>query len=239
MGWLDWLFGKKPQSSSKEVSGQEPKQKKDNRREFDDFLDDGDWGLDFYFDDEPSGSKVKKPGKPEEDKQKEAKQKGDEFEKYILKKLSQNKYLTIKEVTADKGFEVGVWVEANTHPDFVVEFNWNGRKISKLFAVECKWRKSLFRDCFCWASWNQIQRYEKFSSERQMPVFLALGLGGSPSDPEKLYIVPLEEVREDVKEFRGEKQGMITVEKLNNSKLGYFKSKASGFFFDCETGVLR
>jgi len=175
----------------------------------------------------------------EEDKRKEIKRKGDEFENYVLKRLSQNKYFIIKEVTADKGFDVGVYVEANTHPDFVVEFNWKEKKINDIFAVECKWRKSLFSDCFCWASLDQIRRYEKFSSERQMPVFLVLGLGGSPSDPEKLYIVPLEKVREDVKEFQGRKRGAIYVKKLDNPKLNYLKSKESGFFFDSETGILR
>lgn len=176
----------------------------------------------------------------ESNKREEAKQKGDEFEKYIMKRLSQNKYFVIKEVTADKGFDVGVWVEANAHPDFIVEFNWKEKGINKLFAVECKWRKDLFRDYFCWASLKQMQRYKEFSFERQIPVFLALGLGGDPADPDGLYIVPLREVLEDIKEFqKGHKQGAIYFKKLNNPKLNYLKLKDSGFFFDSETEVLR
>lgn len=168
------------------------------------------------------------------------KQKGDRFEKYVMRKLDKNRYFVIKEVTADKGFDVGVWVEANAHPDFVVEFNWKEKGVSKLFAVECKWRKSLFQNYFCWASFEQIQRYEKFSSERQMPVFLALGLGGSPDNPSKFYVVPLDGVLEDIKELRkGYRQGAIYFKKLDNPKLGYFKPRGSEFFFDYETGILR
>lgn len=212
MGFLSWLFRK-----SESVSKVGPAEKYDelvNEGKQDEFVS-------------------------EEDRRREIKQKGDEFEKYIMRKLSQNKYFTVKEATSDKGFDVGVYVEANVHPDFVVEFNWKEKKINKLFAVECKWRQSLFSGYFCWASLNQIQRYEKFSSERQMPVFLALGLGGSPSDPEKFYIIPLDDVRGDVKEFQGRKQGAIYFKKLNNPKLNYLKLKESVFFFDFETGTLR
>lgn len=179
-------------------------------------------------------------GKREDfDGRRDAKQKGDKFEKYVMKKLGRNKHFLLKEVTADKGFDVGVWVEANSHPDFVVEFSWKEKGFNKLFAVECKWRKNLFRNYFCWASFEQIQRYKKFSSERQMSVFLALGLGGDPDNPDKFYIVPLKDVLEDVEEFhQGQKQGAIYFKKLNNPKLGYLK-KGSELFFDFETGVLR
>jgi hypothetical protein len=60
------------------------------------------------------------------------------------------------------------------------------------FAVECKWR-SKFNDNgkIEWASEEQIAAYLAFERKRAMPVFIAIGVGGTASNPKKLFVTPL------------------------------------------------
>jgi len=59
------------------------------------------------------------------------------------------------------------------------------------FAVECKWRTEFKRGKIDWATRKQITRYEEFEFKRAMPVFIAIGVGGAPANPEKLFVTPL------------------------------------------------
>ena len=61
-----------------------------------------------------------------------------------------------------------------------------------LIAIECKWRKQSERDGnIKWSYPEQIKRYNEYSSSKDIPVFIALGIGGTPSSPEKVYLIPL------------------------------------------------
>ena len=160
-------------------------------------------------------------------------QKGCDFEKYIMKKFP-TKFFTIKEVTADKGFDIGVYVEATGNPDLVVEFHWKAKKIQQCFAVECKWRHKTYQDRLLWARPDQITRYQNFAKKRQIPVFIAIGLGGKPQSPEQLFIVPLKDIEKDIGTFRGEPTGMITLSKLQDPKNRYQKDPQRDFFYQPE-----
>ena len=77
----------------------------------------------------------------------------------------------------------------NSYPDFLIEEVETERHV----AIECKWRKflnhSAMMDLF---SPEQLTTYQKFSQERDLPVFIILGIGGEPCEPEDIYIIPLE-----------------------------------------------
>ena len=79
--------------------------------------------------------------------------------------------------------------ESNRYPDFVFDYQGKG------FAVECKWREKLQlnveKDLF---STDKMAIYQQFSTERNIPVFIVLGVGGEPSNPELLYNIPLSEI---------------------------------------------
>lgn len=171
--------------------------------------------------------------------QKSTEEKGIEFEKFIMKRFHKNKrFFAIKAVTADKGFDIDVRVDANLDPDLIVEFR--RRDAKKLFAVECKWRKNTFHNYVNWASnRGQIERYKKFAKKRDIPVFIALGLGGEPHNPKNLYVIPLEDIQHDIKNINGKQQGMIYLKKLNDPERGYLKNKHQGFFYDLRTGKLN
>ena len=109
--------------------------------------------------------------------------KGREFEDYVLELLdiANNNKLTLKEWRGDKSL-LGVYPESNSAPDFV--FDYDGR----FFAVECKWRNHLPKDIEKeLLPAERMAFFQQFSTERHMPVYLLLSIGGLPNDPDSLY----------------------------------------------------
>jgi hypothetical protein len=114
--------------------------------------------------------------------------KGREFEDYVLELLDvpNNSKLTLKEWRGDKSMP-GIYPEGNSGPDFVFEYN------GKPFAVECKWRSHMPKDIENeLLTADRMGVFRKFSVDRHMPVYLFLGIGGLPNDPECLYFTPLD-----------------------------------------------
>ena len=115
--------------------------------------------------------------------------KGREFEEFVLElfDIKNGKY-RLKEWRGDKTLGE-VFPENNSYPDFLIEEIETKRHV----AVECKWRQKFnhigMADLF---SPEQLITYQDFSKERSLPVFIILGIGGSPCEPEDVYIVPLE-----------------------------------------------
>ena len=115
--------------------------------------------------------------------------KGREFEDYVVNffDLPNNKKLTLKEWRGDKSLP-GVYPESNSAPDFVFEYD------GKPFAVECKWRnhlpKNIAKELL---PPERMASFQQFSTERHIPVYLLLGIGGLPNDPDNLYFTCLDE----------------------------------------------
>ena len=118
------------------------------------------------------------------------KKKGDDFEKFIVQKFDKELF-TIKEWAGDK-YVNGVFAESTLHPDLLMELKIGST--TNQFSVECKWRKQAFQGKIEFSYKEQFARYKKYAKEKDIPVFIALGLGGTPSAPEKLYIIPLQEI---------------------------------------------
>ena len=109
--------------------------------------------------------------------------KGREFEDYVINffDLPNNKKLTLKEWRGDKSLP-GVYPESNSAPDFVFEY------AGKPFAVECKWRSHLSKDIEKeLLPPERMASFHQFSTDRRMVVYLLLGIGGLPNDPDCLY----------------------------------------------------
>lgn len=118
--------------------------------------------------------------------------KGREFEDYVLElfNVRNDDTFVLKEWQGDK-ITGNVCPENNRNPDFVLECKAGKRR--HWFAVECKWRSRLIgngiaRDLF---PADKIDIYTRFSEERRMPVFIIIGVGGEPSYPESLFVIPL------------------------------------------------
>ena len=68
---------------------------------------------------------------------------------------------------------------------------WTNPK-RKSFAVECKWRARYnAENKVKWSYNEQLARYRQFAKDKNMPVFIILGIGGTPSSPENVFVVPL------------------------------------------------
>jgi hypothetical protein len=126
-----------------------------------------------------------------------SKQKGDVFENYVIQKFDRA-YFALKDMRSDKGVK-GFYPESNTYPDLTLEY----KPAKQRFAVECKWRqhwqtRSNGSAFINWAGGTtkekglqKIQNYANYAETQKMPVFVVIGIGGTPERPKDLYVVPL------------------------------------------------
>lgn len=148
------------------------------------------------------------------------KKKGNDFEKYVVEKFSK-KYFKLKEWAGDK-YVNGTYAETTLHPDLVLEFTLKGE--SRTFAVECKWRKSLYNGGIEFANADQLARYKKFEKQQNIPVYIAVGTGGDASNPKYLSVIPLSEIETP----------FLSLDVLKKHNRNTEKS----FFYDMESGKL-
>ena len=150
--------------------------------------------------------------------------KGSRFEAYVVTKFSR-KYFRVLHWRGDKNIN-GVYAESDKNPDLEMEFRLGENRTR--FAVECKWRKQQFgeKSCVSWAKKRQITNYNSYAVGRKIPVFVIIGVGGSPDDPEDVYIVPLTRL----------KYPYATMDYLQQFRR---RNIHSDFFFDADGPVLK
>lgn len=128
------------------------------------------------------------------DQKTENEKKGLDFEKWVISKFPE-KYYKLLDWKGDKIVE-GRYPESSRYPDLEFELQLSDGKISEKFSVECKWRSSFYQGAVNWASQEKIAIYNKFSEERNQEVFLVLGVGGEPSAPNSVYVIPLKSAQQ-------------------------------------------
>lgn len=144
---------------------------------------------------------------------------GYDFEKFIVTKFN-TKYFSIQNWASDK-FIDGRYAEANLHPDIQLTLKLNG--VGYPLAVECKWRKEPKSDFVQFASPEQLKRYQEFETKTGNPVFLALGIGGKPSAPKSLSIIPIKAFQDPVQplskisKFRKDVDRMFYYDQVNRT----------------------
>lgn len=149
------------------------------------------------------------------------KKNGDDFEKFVVQKFDK-KYFTLKEWAGDKYIK-GSYAQTTSQPDLLLEFNLRDKN-SEL-SVECKWRKKYYKNGVEFAKKEQLERYKEFQKEKNIPVFIAIGIGGKGNSPEQLYIIPLQEINTN----------FLSMNELKK----YEKKIDTNFFFDNETNELK
>ena len=120
--------------------------------------------------------------------------KGREFEDFVLElfDLNETKTYSLLEWRSDKSMGE-ISPVSNTYPDFVLEYKEGRRK--KKFAIECKWRASIPKR-FTQPLFEpeQITHYQEYAVEKAQKVIIILGVGGEPSMPEELYLIPIDAI---------------------------------------------
>jgi hypothetical protein len=122
----------------------------------------------------------------------EASSKGNDFEKYVADLFNKD-YFSIVEWTSDIARKRDQFVEADNNPDLVVRYQ--DKKRNEKFAVECKFRSDLYQGKLQWSKPDQLKRYRQYAEENSIPVFIVIGLGGEPDNPERMFCIPLEEAK--------------------------------------------
>jgi hypothetical protein len=151
------------------------------------------------------------------------KEKGDNFEKFVVQKFSQ-KYFTILEWAGDK-FVNGKYAETTTQPDLKIRFKYN--EVSEDFSVECKYRSDYYNDGIEWCTPRQLQNYKRFSADKNIPVFIAIGVSGESTEPNELYIIPLNKIESN----------FLTKDFLLKYKKANFKDH--NFYYDSKSNTLK
>lgn len=149
-----------------------------------------------------------------------SKQKGLAFENFITE-LFDKEYFTIMEWRSDKVHK-GAYAVSNFYPDMEWRYKHKGTEV--YFAIECKWRKGFGVDNrIQWAKDYQLKNYKDYHKERKLKVFVLIGVGGEASNPEELYVIPLEEIdsvylsREEMvryKRYKASKMFFLGVERM-------------------------
>lgn len=149
------------------------------------------------------------------------KKKGDDFEKFIIKKFNKQ-FFSIKQWAGDKYVE-GFYSEKTMQPDIIVEFKL--RDYTKKVAIECKWRSSTQKGGIQFSYDNQLKRYKTFEQKEQMEVYVAIGVGGKASKPDYLYFIPLSKTTEPF---------------ISENELKQYQKSTNGYFFlDPKNGSLN
>ena len=135
------------------------------------------------------------------------KRKGRLFEEYIVSLFiwEEYKFFRLKDWRSDKKFK-NITPESNTYPDLQYKYE-HGNFIYE-FAIECKFRnvnkalksrKNSEGKVYKWLYFSkyQIENYRKYQIENKIPVYLAIGLGVNPARVYELYLVPLDEMKDN------------------------------------------
>jgi hypothetical protein len=148
--------------------------------------------------------------------------KGEDFEKCLRQKVfPQDKYDLVMK-THDFHENSQDYVESSLYPDYL----FRDRKKNTEFWVEAKYREKLFEGKVVWCKPFQFKRYQHL--DNNLPVIIAIGFGGRPRNPEKIFLVPLEDIKYNALfprflqdfEFEGSRKNMIdgVMDKLYNYK---------------------
>jgi hypothetical protein len=113
--------------------------------------------------------------------------KGEIFESYVRAYLFPKEQY--RQVNKTHGYLANKddFIEATKNPDYTFR-SLKG----KIFYVEAKYRSSYFRGALRWCKFYQLQRYKEI--DKQMPVYIIIGKGSRPDDPEELFFLPLKEI---------------------------------------------
>ena len=147
---------------------------------------------------------------------------GDDFEKYIVQKFDKE-HFKILEWAGDK-YVGGRYAQTTLQPDLLMELRLYNKK--EVFSVECKYRNDFFKNTIEFSTPEQFKRYQTYETQKNIPVFIAFGIGGNPDSPKHLYIVPLKKINSNV---------ITRAEIVNYEK----KEIEKGFFYDCKTKELK
>ena len=122
------------------------------------------------------------------------------FEQLVQNKFPKQEYVLVS-ATKDLHKKLKRFVESDANPDFV----FREKTAGKTFAVECKYRSSYATgnrgDDGIW--WDKIQgeRYLRYSQQKNIPVYVAIGIEGNPKSPKIIALIPIDVIQKSYFKF--------------------------------------
>lgn len=111
---------------------------------------------------------------------------GRQFEEFVVSLCSDKSRFKLIAWRGDK-ISGTTYALENLLPDLHIRHRLDPN-IEVEYFIECKYRSSWGDGSLDFS--KQFSRYHREAKERNMQLFIALGIGGSPSNPEEFYLIP-------------------------------------------------
>jgi hypothetical protein len=113
------------------------------------------------------------------------------FERFVQGKFPDAEWVIVN-TTKDLHKKFKRFVESDANPDFV----FRKRATSEEVAVECKYRADYYEhkqwgEGVRWKK-EQGERYAQYGKKNNVPVYIAIGVGGNPKSPQAVSYVPID-----------------------------------------------
>ena len=113
---------------------------------------------------------------------------GKQFEDWALRLFPAESFNIIHKTVGGADLD-GRYTEDCVYPDY----KFRDRKTRTEFWVECKYRSHRGeKGNLEWTDMPHLQRYKRIRKETEIPVFILIGIGGNPDDPEELLFFNLD-----------------------------------------------
>lgn len=130
---------------------------------------------------------------PEVEFRNQSEVKGRKFEEFIVRLTADDTRFKLLNWSSDKYID-GIYSLDTLMPDLHIRHRLDAGVVE--YYVECKYRSSLPDGILDLTS--QLGRYRRMASAKNnSELFIAVGIGGTPSAPEKLYIIPSRMIKKD------------------------------------------
>jgi hypothetical protein len=115
---------------------------------------------------------------------------GEAFEEYLEKRIFDSANYVLVEKTPSYIQNSKRYVESSKKPDF----KFRCKKTNQEFYIEAKYRSRFnVDDKVSIIDLDQYKRYNEHN-KKQSPVFIAVGVGGSPTNPGSISLIPLDQI---------------------------------------------
>lgn len=94
----------------------------------------------------------------------------------------------------------------------------------RIFYIECRYFDEYRDNLVHLGRKRKIHQFKHYSSTTNKPVFVAIGVGGQPSDPENLYLIPVENIHYEI---------------INLKDIAHYKIQKSDLVYNPEDRSLR
>ena len=114
--------------------------------------------------------------------------KGEAFEKYIRNHLFIKDKFKILHRSHDYATNKNDYIDDSKLPDF----KFREKRTGKEFWVEAKYRSTYHEDKVECYKHYQLDRYKEM--DKELPVYITLGLGGEPDSPDQVFLIPVKDI---------------------------------------------